>query len=176
MTPFDVAVAIVLLHEGGYSNDPDDPGKETNLGITAATLDLAKRLAIVPSDVAVRGLSVDQAKAIYRMLYWDEIHGDLLPAQLALCLFDAAVNQGVSAAVSLLQDSLHVVVDGVMGHETIQAAQRRADSEMVERFMASRAARYADTAARRPILLKYRAGWLKRCFAVARAAVRLENA
>jgi len=169
VTPFDAAVAIVLLHEGGYSNDVSEPGKETNLGITAATLEIAKQRGIVPHETVLRALTADTAKDIYRELYWRAVHADVLPSGLALALFDTAVNMGVGAAVSLLQGAVKVQVDAVMGPDTIRAAQL-AGEDGLDNFFAARVARYCDLAARKPALLRFRNGWLRRCFAIARAA------
>jgi len=86
MSTFDTALAHVLKWEGGYSSDPNDPGGETNFGIS-------KRAH--PNE-DIKNLTVERAGQIYRLEYWNRIGADNLPAALALMAFDGAVNQGVT--------------------------------------------------------------------------------
>lgn len=91
MSTFDSAFAIVVNHEGGYVNNPADPGGETKYGISKRaypTLDIAN-------------LTLEDAKAIYKRDYWDALNLDSEPYDHALCLFDCAVNQGVGRAKQL---------------------------------------------------------------------------
>jgi lysozyme family protein len=110
---FDIAVVHILKNEGGYVNDPHDPGGETNFGIS-------KR---VYPNLNIASLTADDAKAIYRRDYWDRIRGDDLPKHLALPVFDMAVNAGVGSAIKALQRSLKVEDDGVLGPVTLAKAQ-----------------------------------------------------
>ena len=148
---FDRAVAMVLRHEGGYSLDPRDPGGETRFGISKRAY----------PDVDILHLTEDEAKAIYRRDYWDKLRTDEIPEPLAICLFDAAVNMGRDKAVRLLQRACGVAQDGVMGGNTIAAANRL--PEAVVRFSTERAIAYTgirgfDT---------FGKGWLRRTFSVA---------
>ena len=148
---FDRAVEMVLRHEGGYSNDPRDPGGETRFGISKRAY----------PDVDILRLTEDEAKAIYKRDYWDKLRTDEIPEELAICLFDAAVNMGRDKAVRLLQRACGVAQDGVMGGNTIAAANRL--PEAVVRFSAERVIAYTgirgfDT---------FGKGWLRRTIAVA---------
>ena len=148
---FDRAVAMVLRHEGGYVNDPRDPGGETRFGISKRAY----------PDVDILRLTEDEAKVIYRRDYWNTLRPDEIPAPLAICVFDAAVNMGRDKAVRLLQRACGVAQDGVMGGNTIAAANRL--PEPVVRFSTERAIAYTgirgfDT---------FGKGWLRRTFAVA---------
>ena len=131
---FDRAVAMVLRHEGGYVNDPKDPGGETRFGISKRAY----------PDVDILHLTEDEAKAIYKRDYWDKLRPDEIPEPLAICLFDAAVNMGRDKAVRLLQRACGVAQDGVMGGNTIAAANRL--SEAVVRFSTERAIAYTGGA------------------------------
>lgn len=82
---FEQAVERVLGAEGGYVNDPDDPGGETKYGIS-------KR---ANPDVDIPSLTEDKARELYRERYWNAIKADQLPGPLREMAFDAAVNQGV---------------------------------------------------------------------------------
>lgn len=89
---FDKAIIFVLKWEGGYSNDPSDPGGETHWGIS--------KLAYPMLDI--RNLSRNGAVIIYKQDYWQPIGADALSQPMALCAFNAAVNVGVSRAVKWL--------------------------------------------------------------------------
>lgn len=121
---FDDVLKTVLGFEGGYSNDPNDRGGETNLGITAGTLARAHKAGIV-SHSDVKRLTRAEAAAIYKAFYWDAVRGDLLPAPLDLILFDACVNHGPGGAGKFLQEALNALlpgnplaVDGAIGPKT----------------------------------------------------------
>jgi lysozyme family protein len=142
---------MVLRHEGGYVNDPRDPGGETRFGISKRAY----------PDVDILRLTEDEAKAIYRRDYWDKLRPDELPQQLAICVFDCAVNMGRDKAVRLLQRACGVAQDGVMGGNTLAAANRLVDP--VVRFSTERAIAYTgirgfDT---------FGKGWLRRTVSVA---------
>jgi len=148
---FEQAVAMVLKHEGGYSNDTRDPGGETRFGISKRAY----------PDVDILRLTEDEAKAIYRRDYWNTLRPDEIPAPLAICVFDAAVNMGRDKAIRLLQRACGVAQDGVMGGNTIAAANRLVDP--VVRFSAERIIAYTgirgfDT---------FGKGWLRRTVSVA---------
>lgn len=123
-TSFDNAFAATVGHEGGYSNDPRDPGDETMWGVTVA---VARANGYAGP---MREMPLYVAKAIYQTRYWAPIHGDELPADIADDLFDIAVNHGVDVAIKALQTVLHVTVDGHLGPITIAAA-RTADLDKV---------------------------------------------
>ena len=130
MSAFDRALALVLRHEGGLVDDPNDPGGLTNFGISQRAY----------PDLDIRNLKVADAANIYRTGYWDAIKGDQLPDGLAICVFDAAVNMGTDKAIRLLQKACSVQVDGILGPNTLRTAGRLPDA--VARFSADRAIAY----------------------------------
>jgi lysozyme family protein len=127
VTTFDSCFAIVVSTEGGLSLNPADPGNWTGPGRTG-TLRGTKwgiSAASYPTlDIAA--LTIDAAKEIYRRDYYDKIAGDHLPPPLALIVFDAAVNSGVSRAARWLQTALGVHADGVIGPATLAAIEAQA--------------------------------------------------
>jgi lysozyme family protein len=149
MSDFDKSFGQIIGIEGGYVNDPTDPGGETKFGIS--------RHAYPAEDI--RNLTLERAKSLYRRDYWDAIRGDLLPYPLNLFVFDAAVNQGVDPAIRLLQRTLNVAVDGVPGNQTVKAAQALRN-ESIALYLADRALRYVNT----KNFEIYGRGWLKRLF------------
>src|SRR3990167_11295145 len=119
--PFDVAFDIVVVGgEGGYVNHPDDPGGETNLGITKRDW---------PNE-DIPNMTPARAKAIYEPAYWKAAHCDKFPWPLSLYVFDCAVNQGVDAAVKLLQKTAGTVQDGVIGQNTLRAILGKDQKEL----------------------------------------------
>lgn len=154
---FQRAVDIVIKLEtggdpaGGYTNDPRDPGGETRWGISKRAF----------PDEDIKNLTRERAVELYRKSYWEPLRPDEFAAPLAIVLFDTAVNQGVQTAIKLLQRACGVTQDGVMGPNTISAANRMRDA--VARFSAERAVRYANTAN----FDTYARGWLRRAFIVA---------
>ncbi|MBF0568956.1 MAG: hypothetical protein HQK95_08850 [Nitrospirae bacterium] len=92
---FEKSIKFVLKAEGGYVNDPNDPGGETNYGISKK----------VYKTVDIKNLTVEQAKAIYYKDYWEHMHCDDLAWPICLAHFDTAVNCGYSAARDCLKES-----------------------------------------------------------------------
>src|SRR5215213_8289929 len=102
---FDTCVAFTLREEGGYVDDPADPGGATNMGITLATLRAwTHEPALGP--VQVRGMSRAEAAAIYRAMYWSPLHGAALPSGVDLSVCDFGVNAGMRRSAVLLQEAL----------------------------------------------------------------------
>jgi len=150
------SLSILFGEEGGYVNDPQDPGGETIYGITRRD----------HPDLWTNGPPTrEQAAERYRTHYWDMVKADELPWPLCLYVFDAAVNQGVEAAVGLLQKTLGLVRDGILGPVTLAAA-KRATPETCALYLADRALRYTGTRNAD----KFLRGWLKRLFVMAMEA------
>jgi lysozyme family protein len=105
---FKNSVEYVLEREGGFVNDPVDPGGATNLGITIAVLKAWRGQAVSISDV--KNLSKAEAKKIYHSLYWKAAWCDALPAGVDLLVFDAAVNSGVKPALAVLEKKIGIGV------------------------------------------------------------------
>ena len=154
---FDDIIEVVLHHEGGYVNDPDDPGGETNFGI-------AKRSH---PDVDIANLTKEGAKEIYKEHYWDRNKVESLSEDLRHIYFDMCVNQGRGRAVKILQKAANakgadLVVDGGMGPKTIAAM----DGVELQRVRAYRVKYYADLVTRKPDLEKFYFGWFRRALEV----------
>jgi lysozyme family protein len=157
MTNFNLAFTKIVALEGGYSDDPRDPGGKTRYGITEA---VARANGYVGE---MHRLPLDTAKAIYRTNYWEACRCDSLPWPLALYVFDAAVNQGVSTAIKMLQRALDTVQDGHIGPQTLSLAAKSGEWH-ASRFLAIRALRYTST----KNFDVFGAGWFTRLFEIAR--------
>jgi lysozyme family protein len=118
---FDKVMAFVLHEEGGYVNDPHDPGGATNLGVTQRVYN-GYRIRIGKGVATVKGISMPEAAEIYRTSYWHTIHGDELPVGIDLCVMDAAVNSGPGQAAKWLQACVGAPIDGFIGHVTLSRA------------------------------------------------------
>ena len=122
-TNFERALPLVLTHEGGWSDDPHDPGGATNLGVTIGTLSLW--LGRPATKTEVRAMTVASVAPLYRQRFWNAIQGDALPAGLDYALFDFAVNSGPRRAVIGLQRALGLADDGRLGPVTLAALAGR---------------------------------------------------
>ncbi|WP_425352623.1 glycosyl hydrolase 108 family protein [Methylobacterium terrae] len=98
---FERALPLVPKHEGGWSDDPQDPGGATNLGVTVGTPSLW--LGRPATRAEVKALTVAIVAPLYRRRFWDAIQGDALPAGRDHALFDVAVNGGPKRAAIGLQ-------------------------------------------------------------------------
>lgn len=143
----------ILEVEGGYGNDPDDPGGETKYGISKRAypgLDIGR-------------LTKPQAYEIYDRDYWAAANCDMLPYKLGFALFDAVVNHGRRRGTKLLQAALGVKADGVIGPITSGTAMGSDAREVVVDFLARRGMFYAGLAKRKG-QSKFLRGWLRRLF------------
>jgi len=166
---FSRAVDKVLEHEGGYVDDPDDPGGCTHYGITLKTLRQHRGDESLGCD-AVRALTTEQAMDIYWQRYWHGNHYDDMPEQVVLRHFDMAVNAGKRAATLILQRALcacgaKVDPDGVLGPQTVAAVTSVTHTvSLVCAMRSERAGYYRLLAQRRPQLEKFLKGWLRRAY------------
>lgn len=125
---FDEAFDRLISHEGGYVNNPADPGGETQWGISKRSY----------PRVDIRSLTRDQAREIYRVDFWQRINGDRLADGVAFQLFDFAVNSGIETAVRYLQRALGVADDGHWGAASQAAADATSESDAIMRLNAER--------------------------------------
>jgi lysozyme family protein len=133
MTAFLDLIDRVLSHEGGYVNDPRDPGGETKWGISKRSY----------PGVDIRGLTRQDAIAIYERDFWQRVQGDKLPRSFAFQALDAAVNHGIGNAVRWMQRAAGVADDGYIGPATLAAVGRAEPADLVLAFNAERLEFYA---------------------------------
>ncbi|GBU19676.1 MULTISPECIES: glycoside hydrolase family 108 protein [unclassified Methylobacterium] len=137
---YNEALKRVLVHEGGYVNDPRDPGGATMKGVTQRTYDGYRKRLGLPSR-PVSQITSAEVGEIYRRQYWAAVRGDELPAGIDYVLFDGAVNSGPVQSIKWLQRALGVSVDGVLGEATVAAAEAYPDHDaLVAAILARRLA------------------------------------
>lgn len=115
---FQKSLKRVLKHEGGYVNHPSDPGGETNFGITKST---ARSYGYHGS---MRTIPMTVVEKIYKSQYWDAMSCENFDFALAYQLFDAAVNHGLLNARKILQRTIKVKDDGIIGAVSLAAIRQ----------------------------------------------------
>lgn len=136
---FGSALSHLLVSEGGFVNNPHDPGGATNHGVTQHVYDNF-RLARGLSTRSVRFIDDNEVEAIYRTLYWNPVKGDQLPAGVDYCVFDFAVNSGAHHAAEALQHAAGVNPDGAIGSVTLATVNAADPLRLVHLVCAERLA------------------------------------
>jgi lysozyme family protein len=148
----------VIKEEGGYVNDPQDPGGETKYGISKRSY----------PDVDIAGLTLKAAAVIYKRDFYAAIRGDDLPSDMvAQEVMEQAVNMGVKTAVSFLQIvarsmGSNIDVDGKMGNKTLEVIKFIPEDVLLVAIKSLAIAHYLELAHERPPMRKYLNGWIKR--------------
>ena len=151
---FKKAVTKTLQHEGGYVNDPHDPGGETNYGISRRAY----------PDLDIKALTRNEAKELYFKDYWQKNHYDgIKGCKIAGKVFDLSVNMGAFRANCLLQISVNyagasICIDGIIGPRTLGAVNGHAAPACILAHLKVEAVRqYIGIGNPR-----YESGWVKR--------------
>lgn len=121
---FKECLRRLLIHEGGYSNHPSDPGGPTNFGITLA--DYRKYLDPKGTASDVKAMRIEDAKTIYKRRYWDPEHCDELEPGVEACIFDYGVNSGIGRSGKVLRRLVGLPDNtSAVTPEVVAAANRR---------------------------------------------------
>lgn len=114
---FKQSLKLVLVHEGGFANHPDDPGGATMKGVTLRTY---RRFFGADKTVAdLKKITKSQLAKVYRAGYWDKCSCDKLPSGVDYAVFDAAVNSGPGRGALWLQGAIGAKQDGAIGPNTL---------------------------------------------------------
>ena len=125
---FETALEHVLKFEGGYSHHPQDPGGETNYGITQAT---AQQHGY---NGYMKSIPLHIVRDIYQRSYWNRGRCEDLPGLIRLIHFDSCVNSGTGRAAKWLQEAVGTVPDGIIGPKTLAAAHNADPVETLEKY------------------------------------------
>jgi len=172
---FENILKFTLKHEGGFVNDPDDPGGMTNLGISFRFLKgVNPDLGDVNDDGVVdehdiEEMTLETASKIYRICFWDACKCDELPSFVDAVVFDTGVNMGTGTAIKLLQRTLNneygfkLDVDGGLGKFTMNAMNTVSNTlKLAQQYLGTRRDYYNSLADEKPKFKKYLKGWLNR--------------
>ena len=129
-----MALDWIIQIEGGYVNNPDDPGGETKYGISKNAY----------PDLDIKKLTTADAKAIYEHDYWNKCHADELPYPVDIAVFDMAVNSHPKAAIKIFQKVVNTTPDSIFGDITRSAAARKNPDELFNEFMWARVEFYKN--------------------------------
>lgn len=163
---FDPFFDELIKHEGGFTDDPRDPGNQredgfgnagsTNLGVTAQVW---SEWTGKPSPKSVmRDLTKDDIKPMYKSKYWDAVKGDNLPSGVDISVADFGVNAGPRRAAKRLQRVVMAAQDGKIGPKTLAMVFDMEPSVLLEKYAAQREAYYRSL----ETFYIYGRGWLRR--------------
>jgi lysozyme family protein len=154
---YDAALARLLVHEGGYTNHPADPGGPTNFGITI--FDYRKYVRPDATAADVRAMRLDEAKAIYRAKYWDAQRCNELPAGVDYVVFDYGVNSGIGRSGKVLRRALKLTDDSSFVNDAVVTAARAADAKTLAATICDERLRFLQSLKTWPV---FGAGWGRR--------------
>ena len=169
MADFKLFFNRLLQEEGGYSDDPADPGGPTKYGVTLAEwikqgYDKNGDGKIDAEDVKL--LDTNDAYKIAKEDYWDPVAGDMINSQdVADVVFDWGYNSGTKTAIKYLQRTLGFMngdVDGIIGTKTIQATNSTDPKQLFDTLKQNREAFYRAIVTKDPSRQKFLKGWLIR--------------
>lgn len=120
---FEQALALVLKHEGGWVDNPKDPGGETMMGVTKSVWENWTGTKVPPGGM--KRLTISDITPLYKTKYWDKVRGDDLPDGVDYAVFDYAVNSGTTRAIRQLQQCAGVDADGLIGPKTLASVQSK---------------------------------------------------
>jgi len=161
-------LTLVLQNEGGYVDNPKDPGGATNLGCTKAVWEQYVGHAVTKDDIAA--LTPENVEPLYRSKYWDAINGDNLPVGVDYAVFDFAINSGPSRAAKTLQTVLGVTpVDGQIGPATLAACETANPRDVATAVCEARLAFLQSL----PVYATFGKGWSRRVSEVEQTAFNM---
>jgi lysozyme family protein len=165
---YDEALRRLLIHEGGYSNHPSDPGGATNFGITI--YDYRRYVNAGASAADVKAMKVEDAKSIYRAKYWNAMRCDELPAGLDYAVFDYGVNSGIGRSGKVLRRLLKLSDASSMVSDEVIAAVRRTDAASLVAALCEERLAFLQSLKTWPVFGK---GWGRRVAEVRTAALAM---
>lgn len=174
MADFNKAIKVLLDHEGGYVNDPNDPGGTTKYGISLRYLKTLGKFPDFEGDGFIdtddiQLLSLDDAENIYHQEWWNRLRYNLINNDdLATNILDWSVNIGALRSHKIVQEGLNLVrdnssqitVDGLLGSETIGALNATNPDRLLIVLRGILASYYVGLAQKNPAMKIYIVGWL----------------
>jgi len=149
---FNWIIKFVLKAEGGYTNDPDDPGGETNYGIDKRS----------HPDVNIKDLTEEEAKDIYFNEYWKRFNCEQFAKPVGEVYFDCCVNTGAKQSNKFLQRAAGTEPDGIIGPKTLAAIHKADAYKLAFKVIDQRQTFYENLAYNKTPLKKFLKGWTNR--------------
>lgn len=156
MDHFSRAIDITLKLEGEYTNNIQDPGGETKFGISKKA----------HPELDISRLTRTDAETLYKRNYWNPLKCDSIAWPMCLYLFDMGVNSGNMQAIKTLQKTLNIEVDGFVGLQTVDTANR-ASQDTISRYLTARVFFYQSLSS----YAHFGKGWIKRLFELQRLSL-----
>ena len=174
---FEGALKFVLEAEGGFTDDPDDPGGATNDGIEQTEYDVWRK-DLHETLQSVKNITLAEVSTIYRTKYWDAVHGDFLVPKVAYVMFDSAVNNGVGTAIRFMSEVLGVPPTYTFDNTLSQVYHAwfdkgHTDLELAHGILTRRTMKYTQLVVTNPRLSKFLDGWLNRIDSLSKLIVKL---
>jgi len=164
---FHKAFNLVLKEEGGFVNNPKDPGGMTNLGVTKKSWE--EWIGRSATEQEIRDLVPAQVLPFYQEKYWNVCRCDKLQSGLDHLIFDIAVNSGTGRAAKFLQSAVGVDADGAIGPRTLASVKDFEPAALINKISDLREAFYRSL----PTFPTFGRGWLARCEHVRSEALRM---
>lgn len=169
MSDFEKAIPVVLEHEGGYVNNPNDNGGATNYGISLRFLVTIDPTATIDD---IKEMTKNKAIGLYKKHWWDKYnYGEIDSQLIANKVFDMAVNMGPQQAHILLQKAVNsagpvnvLLCDGILGSETLRWTNRIDDSILIKKLSEQAALYYVKLVYNKSNLVEFLRGWLNRAY------------
>ena len=176
MDCFNKAIILVLKHEGGFSDQQQDPGGATNFGISLRWLksqglygDLDDNQKVDIDDI--KAIDLETATRIYRDKWWNKYHYDrFMDCDIATKVFDMSVNMGSNRAHRILQLAINalggnLIVDGILGPITMKSTNIESKDILIKEIRDEQKRFYLRLIAKRPDMVVFKRGWLRRAAA-----------
>jgi lysozyme family protein len=172
MADFSSAFAATMKAEGGYVNDPQDPGGETYKGVARKMnskwdgwplIDKAKKKNNFPANLDSDTQLQDKIKNFYEINYWNKVSGDKINDQgIAASIFDFAVNAGPITSAKLAQYTVGAESDGIIGKITLGMINAYDPHTFLALFALNKITYYVQICEGRQESKKFFYGWVKR--------------
>lgn len=169
---FEKCLEMLLVHEGGFVNHPQDPGGMTNLGVTKQVWE--EWVGHDVNEKEMRNLTPTMVAPLYKRKYWDVCRADELVSGVDYCVFDIAVNSGVGRAIKILQSCVGATPDGGFG--SITAALVKEAEKNPERLISLISAKRLEFLQSLKSFPVFGKGWSRRTAEVKEKALEMARA
>lgn len=166
---FNKCLEMLLVHEGGFVNHPQDPGGMTNLGVTARVWQ--EWVGHDVDEKQMRALTPEMVAPLYKRKYWDACRADDFVSGLDYAVFDCAVNSGVGRAIKLLQGCVGATPDG--GYGPITSALVKKAEQDPERLISMYCSKRLEFLEQLSTFATFGKGWSRRVNEVKEKALLL---